>query len=86
MKTIFEKNAHGYVVKWVTRADIDRIIRHHMSAGSMPAIAVGRKDSSSDFYQITLQAPKVPKKRALKLVKQAKSLIFRSQVRFLPKY
>ena len=56
MKTIFEKNAHGYVVKWVTRADIDRI-RHHMSAGSMPAIAVGRKDSSSDFYQITLQAP-----------------------------
>lgn len=55
-KTIFEKNAHGYIVKWVTRADIDRI-RHHMSAGSMPTIAVGRKDSSSDFYQITLQAP-----------------------------
>ena len=73
-KTIFEKNAHGYIVKWVTRADIDRI-RHHMSAGSMPTIAVGRKDSSSDFYQITLQAPKVPKKRALNQVKRAKSMI-----------
>ena len=52
VKILREKECLGYRVKWVTRADIDRI-KHHMSAGSMPAIAVGRKDSSSDFYQIT---------------------------------
>ena len=52
VKILGEKECLGYRVKWVTRADIDRI-KHHMSAGSMPAIAVGRKDSSSDFYQIT---------------------------------